>query len=100
MNKTLQILNYIICVILGVSVFAVWLPIDDGGYLGFYVMLFQLIIILYFHNALKDIRHYYIFTSLWLASNTINCLIFYFYTHQSITELDGISATGNPFDML
>ncbi len=99
MDEKLKRLNYIICLILGVSVLTIWLPFDDGGYYGLCVMMLQLVMIFYYHKSLKcDRKAYIIFTSIWLASNVINCVVYCVVILTCIASLDNIDATASPLD--
>ncbi len=97
-DKFLDILNYIICTILVVSIFLIWIPIDDGGTLGLIIACIQVFVVFYLHNALKSKKTYYFFTSLLAISNIVNCFIYYIYTKNSIEGVDSTTTTGNLFD--
>lgn len=101
-DKTLSVLNYIFCFILAVSVFLIWIPLDDGGCLGLATAFIQIFIIFYFHKVLKYKKPYYFFTSLLALSNVVNCVIYYFYIQSYISEFNNmnITATGSPVDSL
>lgn len=77
-DKILDVINYITCTILSVSIFLVFIPIFDELFrLG--ILCGQAFVILYLHNALKSKKPYYIFTSLLGVSNLIvsvfSCII-------------------------
>lgn len=97
-DKFLDILNYIFCTILVVSIFLIWIPINDGGTLGLITACIQVFVVFYLHNALNSKKTYYFFTSLLAVSNIVNCVIYYIYTKSSIEGVDSTTTIGNLFD--
>lgn len=88
-NQKTGIPTIVISILLGISVFFSYLPFDDGGYIGFYICLFQDFIIFFYHNVIKNFKLYIGCTLLLIVSNIINCIISVIWTgslNEQITE--------------
>ena len=72
-DKFLDVINYIVCTILSVSIFLVFIPFLTD-LIGLGTLSGQVFIIIYLHNALQSKKPYYIFTSLFGGSNLIVCV--------------------------
>lgn len=94
-DKFLDVINYIVCTILSVSIFLVFIPIFDGLF-GLVILCVQIFIILYLHNALNTKRAYNILTSLLGVSNLIVCV---FSCIAAIKSADSIKNTPQTSDI-
>ncbi len=93
-DKFLDILNYIVCSILSVSIFLVFIPFLTD-LIGLGILSGQAFIIIYLHNALNSKRSYYFFTSLLGVSNLIVCVFSYIVAIKSADSIENIPQTSD-----
>lgn len=90
-KRIISLTMLIVSFLLGISVFLIYLPINDGGYFSLFVMCFQLIIIFVYHWGIKSNKLFYAFSGLLFLSNAVNCVITDIWTQNKIEEIQHIT---------
>lgn len=96
-DKFLDVINYIVCTILSVSIFLIFVPFLTRP-LGLIILGIQVFVIFYLHNALNSKKLYYFFTSLLAISNTAFCVIAYIMSKNGIRAVKNTPQPNDIFD--